>query len=234
MQQLCPQWEIISLLNSQAALPSVQLWFWRQLSPQNQHRQTSCWLWKLEGQGFWCQEGKSHLELLFLGWSVQIWQVSMISRNLVLCFSLLPSWAHPMQPVYKTNSIIINQPVIFNAHICSPISRIQDLLSACPASPVSKAASGLLPGGKLIQTFYSQESSSICSFLTVVTSVFLHPVNRSVQVEMLRKIWIAKSNVVPPWKPMTLLCNPFPEGAACLSILELTGTLTQVRRFSLQ
>lgn len=129
----------------------------------------------------------------------------MISRSFVLCFSLLPSWAHPMQPVYKTNSIIINQPGIFNAHICSPISRTQDLLSACPASLVLKAASGLLSGGKLVQTFCPQESSPICSFLTVVTSVFLHPVNRSVQFEMLRKIRIAKSNVVPPWKPMTTL-----------------------------
>lgn len=145
MQQLCPQWEIISLLNSQAAFPSVELWFWRQLSPQNQHLTGKLKLLALKiGRTRLQVSGRPNYTwncFLRVGQCRSERSVSMISRNLVLYFSLLPSGELPMQPEYTHNY----QPACdFQGHICLPISRIQDLLSACPPHLVLKAASGLL------------------------------------------------------------------------------------------
>lgn len=71
MQQLCPQREVIFPLNSQAAFPSVKLWFWRQLSPQNQRLTGQPELLALKigrtryNLGVW--ETKLDLELVFCG-----------------------------------------------------------------------------------------------------------------------------------------------------------------------
>ncbi|TRZ07920.1 hypothetical protein HGM15179_019186 [Zosterops borbonicus] len=67
MQQLCPQREIISLLNSQATFPSMELRFWRQLSPPNQHLTGKPKLLALKIGRTRCQEGQITLGIAFSG-----------------------------------------------------------------------------------------------------------------------------------------------------------------------
>lgn len=120
MQEWCPQWEIISLLNSQAAFPSVS-----SDSGDSSHLRistwqanSSCWLWKLEGQVFRCQEGQIALGIAFSGLvSADVKGQSPWSLG-TLCSISLPCSLYTQQTT--TNSIIINQLVIFKATYAHP------------------------------------------------------------------------------------------------------------------